>query len=229
MAPTYGATDGLSVSALPTTCPRQRRSSGHCCVRYLGSAASCPAVQRGVFSRTNSQTANRRVKGVCLVTNHRCQKRGKKRRGVRATFSPHFNIPTPATDAQLPEIERFIKAAVSDVLSAHGNKAPPPPELIPISENVSFLFATRYNLEKELRRIGETRQLFAETRRPAPAIHLANALVQAELLEPRLAHAIREVYSVCSPAIHGKPVTDAQVSFARDVGQVLIAALQAIS
>jgi hypothetical protein len=39
---------------------------------------------------------------------------------------------------------------------------------------------------------------------------------------------IREVYSVCSPAIHGEPITEAQVSFVRDVAPELIAALRAI-
>ena len=148
---------------------------------------------------------------------------------VRATFSPHFNIPAPAADAQLPEIERRIKSAVSDVLAEHGIQQQPPPAQVPVSQDVALLFATRYNLEKELRRIGESRQLTGDARRPMPALHLTRALIQAELLEPRLAGAIREVYSVCSPAIHGEPVTEAQVAFVRDVGPELIAALRAIT
>jgi hypothetical protein len=148
---------------------------------------------------------------------------------VRATFSPHFNIPAPAADAQLPEIERRIKSAVSDALAGHGIQQPPPPAQVPVSQDVAILFATRYNLEKELRRIGESRQLTSESRRPMPVIHLTRALVQAELLEPRLANAIREVYSVCSPAIHGEPVTQAQVAFVQDVGPELIATLRAIT
>lgn len=148
---------------------------------------------------------------------------------VRATFSPHFNIPAPAADAQLPEIERRIKSAVSDALAEHGIQQPPAPAQVPVSQDVALLFATRYNLEKELRRIGESRQLTSESRRPMPAIHLTRALVQTELLEPRLANAIREVYSVCSPAIHGEPVTQAQVAFVQDVGPELIAALRAIT
>ncbi len=54
----------------------------------------------------------------------------------------------------------------------------------------------------------------------------------AELVQDRLvaiAHAIREVYAICSPAIHGEPVSDAQVAFAEDVGPELVAALKAIS
>lgn len=148
---------------------------------------------------------------------------------VRATFSPQFNIPAPAADSQLPDIERCIKVAVSDALASHGLRAPPAPAQVAVPQDVSLLFATRYNLDKELRRIGEARQLNSESRRPATAIDLARALVQAELLEPRLSHAIREVYSVCSPAIHGEPVTEAQMAFVRDVGSELIGALRTIS
>jgi hypothetical protein len=53
-------------------------------------------------------------------------------------------------------------------------------------------------------------------------------LVQNELLQPRFAHAIREIYSVCSPAIHGEPVTDAQISFVQDVAKEVIDALSEI-
>lgn len=148
---------------------------------------------------------------------------------VRTTFSPHFNIPVPVADAQLPEIERRIKEAVSDALAEHGIQQTPPPAEVPVSQDVMFLFSTRYNLEKELRRIGESRQLAGESRRPVPVVPLARALGQAEILEPRLVNAIREVYSVCSPAIHGDPVSEAQISFVREVGPDLIAALRTIS
>lgn len=148
---------------------------------------------------------------------------------VRTTFSPHFSIPAPAADAQLPEIERRIRSAVSDALTEHGIQQPPTPAQVPVSEDVALLFATRYNLEKELRRIGGSRQLVGESRRPMPVLHLTRSLIQAELLEPRLANAIKEVYSVCSPAIHGEPVTQAQVTFVQDVGPELIAALRAIT
>ena len=148
---------------------------------------------------------------------------------VRATFSPHFNIPLPASDAQLPEIERRVKAAVSDALADHGIQAPPPPAQVPVPADVAFLFATRYNLEKELRRIAGSRQVLNEPRRTISVAHLIRELIQAELIERPLASAIREVYSVCSPAVHGDPVTDAQLAFAKDTGPELIATLRAIT
>jgi len=52
--------------------------------------------------------------------------------------------------------------------------------------------------------------------------------MKQELLHPNIANAIREVYSVCSPAIHGEPVTVAQVNFVRDVTPQIIEALTEI-
>jgi hypothetical protein len=147
---------------------------------------------------------------------------------VRTTFSPHFTLPMPAADSQLPELETRIKAVLSDAFAAQGLKASPVAPALPIPEDVSFLFATRYNIERELRRIVQTRELFAESRRSVPVFQLARFLTESEVIEPRLANAIREVYAVCSLAIHGEAVSKAKVSFVKDVGPDLVAALKAI-
>jgi hypothetical protein len=147
---------------------------------------------------------------------------------VRTTFSPQIMIPTPVSDAQLPELEAKIKTAVSEALSAHGLKAGSADRAtVEVPADVSFLFATRYAIEKEVRRIANDR-LRTLDRRPLPIFRLGKALVEAEVMEPRLENAIREVYAVCSPAIHGEPVTQAQTNFVKDVGPELIAALRSI-
>jgi hypothetical protein len=97
-----------------------------------------------------------------------------------------------------------------------------------IDPDVSFLFAIRHSMEKKLRRIASTRQIATESRRPLPVVQITRMLAGAGLLEPHLESAIREVYAVCSPAIHGEPVSDAQVRFVREVGPELVAALEAI-
>jgi len=148
---------------------------------------------------------------------------------VRTTFSPHLILPAPAADAQLPELEARIRSAVSDAFASHGVEAPKQQARLAVSDDVALLFATRYNIEKELKRIGDRRQLLDHTKRPVPAFRLAHLLAQAQLIEPRLLSAIREVYAVCSPAIHGEPLTEAQVSFVKDIGPELVAALRAIS
>jgi hypothetical protein len=147
---------------------------------------------------------------------------------VRTTFSPQIMIPSPVSDAQLPELEARIKVAVSEALSAHGLKSEGVSSApIEAPSDVTFLFATRYSIEKELRRVATARLRISDNR-PVPVFRLGRTLVDAGLIEPRLEHAIREVYAVCSPAIHGEPVTKAQMDFVRDVGPELVAALRAI-
>lgn len=145
---------------------------------------------------------------------------------VRTTFSPTFNVPAPPTDAQLPQLEAQIKAAVTAALKEHGRAAPPKDLNVP--DDVTFLFRTRFHLESELRRLSSRVKGSSPQKRSMPVHVLSRSLVETGLLDPGLASAIREVYSVCSPAVHGEPVTEAQVSFVRDVAPNLIAALQAI-
>ncbi|WP_051412954.1 hypothetical protein [Methylophilus sp. 5] len=146
---------------------------------------------------------------------------------VRATVSPTFNLPGPPSDAQLPAIEAQVKAAVAAALAEHGSSTPVSTDFV-VSDDVAYLFATRYHIESELRRLASDREIGATIRRVPPTHLLSRSLVESGLLSPRLGNAIREVYSVCSPAIHGEPVTAAQVSFVRDVGPELIAALRSI-
>ncbi|WP_206957493.1 hypothetical protein [Trinickia acidisoli] len=155
---------------------------------------------------------------------------------VRTTISPSFNIPAAPSDAQLPAIERRINEIISERLSALGVHVSPSILPINVDNDVSFLFAARYNLEKELRRIMEsspTAVSNADTtetvrRRAVPLpVHL-RSLVDLGLIDRQLAGAIREVYSVCSPAIHGESVSKAQVAFVKDVAPRLIATLAAI-
>lgn len=146
---------------------------------------------------------------------------------VRTSISPHFNIPAPARDDQLPQLENTIKAAIAEAL---GPRPLEPPRAQPtpdqVSDDVMLLFQTRYRIEVELRRIASAYCLDTDSRRPISGLRLAQALVQQEILPSRLLGAIREVYAVCSPAVHGAPVSPAQVAFVRDVGPTLVGALQ---
>lgn len=57
---------------------------------------------------------------------------------------------------------------------------------------------------------------------------MARALAEEGFLDPDLVHAIREVYSVASAAIHGEPVSEAKVDFVRDVEGQLLSALRTL-
>jgi hypothetical protein len=155
------------------------------------------------------------------------------RADIQTTISNTSNInvtlPSPPPDDQLPDLEERIRGAVSEALQEQGlSPTPTPSATVPkADENTVFLFKTRHTIEKKLRRIAS---LFADSpkRRPIPIIHLSGILVKQELLHPKFASAIREIYSVCSPAIHGEPVTEAQINFVRDVAPQVIDALTEI-
>lgn len=147
---------------------------------------------------------------------------------VRATISPQFHMPAPVTDAQLPKLEERVKSAVESALASQGIRATPAEQPLAVESDVSFLFATRYNIEKELRRLASGRLLVGDSRRVISTFKLVEMLINSELVELNLGNAIREVYAVCSPAIHGEEVTPAQINFVRDVGPQLVATLKAI-
>lgn len=148
---------------------------------------------------------------------------------TQTTFTQNIGIPAPATDAEIPVIEARVKNAVADALKSHGHSPKPVNSTVPpIDDTVAFLFQIRYNLEKELRRIARMRDGDQQERRHMPLGHLINRMSSEGLLDANLASALREVYSVCSPAIHGQPVTATQETFVRDVGPSLVSALQAI-
>ncbi len=150
---------------------------------------------------------------------------------VRSSINQQFTMPLPASDAKLPEIEAMLKKTLTDILSEQGREQGKA-ATVSAPDDVVQLFAARYSIEKELRRIAEGRQLFSGIAsllpRSLPVSRLSTMLVEAEVIDRRLSSAIREVYAVCSPAIHGEPVSEAQLSFVKDVAPGLISALQAV-
>jgi hypothetical protein len=131
---------------------------------------------------------------------------------VRTTVAPVFNIPPPPMDSELPRIIAEIKTAVSSALSD-----------IHVPSDVEFLFATRFNMEVEIRRIAGTK-----LNRPQSGYAIIMQGAKAGVVDPQLAHAVQEAYRVCSPAVHGEPISKEKVDFVREVAPELIAALRTI-
>lgn len=149
---------------------------------------------------------------------------------VRTNFNPTIHFPSPAADAQIPAVEAQVKAAVAAALAERGVVFEPSQEQPKVPSDALFLFQTRYQIERELNRIANSREIVVTMakRRHQPAHLLARSLVEWGLLSQRLGNAVREVYAVCSAGIHGEDVSEKQVGFVRDVGAELVAALQAI-
>jgi hypothetical protein len=148
---------------------------------------------------------------------------------VRTQINPQFHIPAPPSDARLPHIQEEVRSAVAAAVAELGlSKQPAPSPILQVDDDITLLFQTRYSIERELRRIWNARLATPDDRRTTPVFHITRALSDAELIAPNLAHAIREVYAVCSPAIHGEQPTGKQVDFVREVTPNLIATLKAI-
>lgn len=147
---------------------------------------------------------------------------------VRTQVNSYYATPPP--DYQLPALEEKIKSVVGKVFEGYGvDPKGKYLEILKVGDDVQFLFSARYSLEKELRRIwrektGASDSLF---RPSASANDVLNVLIGAELINSQLGHLIQEVYSVCSPAIHGEEVSKAKVSFVKDVIPELLAVLRA--
>lgn len=133
-------------------------------------------------------------------------------------------------DEQLPGIEQRIRTAVSEALIQQGFSTAyrADPETFQVDDKTDFLFRARHTIETKLRKIA-SRYTDLSNRRTVPVHQLSGVLVSQQLLHPDIASAIREIYSVCSPAIHGEPVTEAQVSFVRKVAPEVVDALDMIS
>ena len=126
-------------------------------------------------------------------------------------------------------MEELLRRILDETIQSQALRGQPlTTEEIKVPEDVSFLFSIRYEIEKELRRIWHERFGLQENRRPVSVNQPMQSLLNAELMNPTLARVVREVYSVCSPAIHGEDVSDSQVKFVRDIAPELLASLKAI-
>jgi hypothetical protein len=151
------------------------------------------------------------------------------RTNIHTEISPQIILPSPPPDSQLPKLEERIRSVLQDVIQEQGVQLMPQPLKEPdVSEDVHYMFAVRYSIEKELRRIYLSR--VGHELKPShlfinPLVH---DIMKAQHITPELAEAIRKVYSVCSPAIHAEEVSAAQIAFVKDLAPELIAALKGI-
>lgn len=148
---------------------------------------------------------------------------------IRNQFSPSIVFPSPSSDAHLSELRDIVR---TELTSRSGGTTPAlANESLSVDGDVRDLFAIRYNLERELRRISDratTYEVGIAMRRPPGPVHMLRYLVEAGLIESDVGAAIREVYAVCSSAIHGKAPNAEQLAFVRDVAPGILATLRSI-
>ena len=148
---------------------------------------------------------------------------------LRSQFSPSIFMYPPA-DSRLPYVTKEIRQILDELLREKGIQ---PSEVekqdIAVDDDVAAMFAARYNIEKELRRIWNERFAESETRRVVPITQITNTLLSEGFIDKRIHHAIREVYAVASPSIHGEKITQNQLEFVKEIAPELIATLRSIT
>jgi hypothetical protein len=135
----------------------------------------------------------------------------------------------PLTDAELPALEKRAQVAVKKTIQEYG--LPHEPSLtsrISVDDYTQSLFEARYSIERELRRIAAARLGIGGEHNQHQIVEIIAPLIQSQVLDLGLASVIREVYAICSSAIHGQNPSEAQVRFVENVLPGLLKALHAI-
>lgn len=149
---------------------------------------------------------------------------------VRSNVSPSFSFGVPPPDYKLGEIQQQIEALATS-LQRQGYPVHEPqqqPQTSSLTRDEQVMFSSRRDLEVELRALAERLDDDPDQKRFAPVSRLLWLLTRGGLLDKHTASLIREVYSVCSLAIHGERVSEKQVSFVLNTAPELIGVLRAI-
>lgn len=149
---------------------------------------------------------------------------------IRSTAEAQARVNlVPLTDAELPALEKRSQVAVKKTIQEYGLPHEPSfSSRISVDDYTQSLFEARYTIERELRRIAAGRLDVGGERNPHPIVEIIAMLIQSQVLDLGLASVIREVYAICSSAIHGQNPSETQVRFVENVLPNLLRALQAI-
>jgi hypothetical protein len=149
---------------------------------------------------------------------------------IHSTVAPNFWLNSPPSDSSLPKIEENIKTVIKETLRGYGfSEEAVQVREISVDDKVNYLFAARYNIERELRKLAEPYLGDNERFRHFPIHKVVDLLIGKEVLNAHLGHVIREIYSVCSPAVHGEEVSENQYNFVRDTAPEVLGTLKAIT
>lgn len=136
---------------------------------------------------------------------------------------------TPPSDSELRDLEKSIKPIFEKTLKEHGiDKTAPVPAELEVPDDTQFLFSVRYALDKELGRITNRWWTPPEERRYQSSMRTAIKLADRGVIVPASLELIREVFAICSSAIHGEDVTEASVKFVKDASSTLLPYLKSI-
>jgi len=139
-----------------------------------------------------------------------------------------YVYPPPSPDSELPEIKKVAEATLKEELGELPAASQPALERA-IPEDISYLFAVRYNIENELKRITDLYGLSKGMEFfPRTVIQKLEFLVHMRVIHRNLAFILKEMYAQCSAAIHGAWITGDAVQWIRQDAPGIIEAIKAI-
>ena len=139
-----------------------------------------------------------------------------------------YVYPPPSPDSKLPEIRKIAEATLKEELGELAVESRPAPEAT-IPDDISYLFAVRYNIENELKRITDLCWLSKDTEfYPRTVIQKLEFLVHMKVIHRNLAFILKEMFAWCSAAIHGEEVSVNAKNWIRQDAPGIIEALKAI-
>lgn len=147
---------------------------------------------------------------------------------VNSQISPQFHL-TPSPDSRLPEIEDKFRKILEEIKQSRDiGGATDLQSIIKLPEGVEYLFTVRYGIEREVQRIYNDRVHPPATDPGRHAVlGMAQILSAFGLLDQGLLNVLAEVYSICTAAVHGDPVSDDQLKFIKGIAPNLIMTLMA--
>lgn len=146
----------------------------------------------------------------------------------RNTFNPTINL-TPTADNKIQELEDRYSKILDNILREKGiNTITKSISTFNVPESNQFLFATRFRIENELRRIWKFSIGNEQERRAISVTHILRDLTDNRILTKDIYYPLREVIAIANYGIHGEEVSEKQVNFVEDIAPKLIATLQEI-
>lgn len=146
-------------------------------------------------------------------------------------INPHLYFGALPTDRQLAEKERQAKPLVREELKGRGVKRAPArlEEQVAVPEANRLLFSVRFEIEKQLKRIAVERELASPRGlRLVPALRIAQWMLEEGMIDAKFHDLLRDVYGICSAAVHAGPLSDKQIAFVRNLAPGVITALKAM-
>ncbi len=151
----------------------------------------------------------------------------------RTEISPHINLGLGVRPAsELAEPLKKLKAEYGDrgarpAAAEQGSQEPLviSPDQIEVPKEVSFLFAVRFSIEKELRKIWALKMPETSPSHPTWS-EMLNGLVDDQVLARRAAYQISNVIRITAWGIHGETLTESHRQYVRDAAPFLISLLR---